>query len=75
MAVGPVEPAAFERDRHSGIHFMHLLGAALRAYLDRIVAERLLLREVIPALLAAVVIDRHSRLLTPNEYRSRSDIS
>lgn len=52
--VGAVEAGPLELDRHRGINLADLLLAAFRAYGDRIVGERLLLGEVVVAVLATV---------------------
>lgn len=60
--VGAVEAGPLELDRHRGINLADLLLAAFRAYGDRIVGERLLLGEVVVAVLATVMVSRHDIL-------------
>ena len=53
-----VEAGTLEFDRNGGIDLTHLLLAALRAHGNRVVAERLLLGEIVIAVLATVMIGR-----------------
>lgn len=55
-AIRAVEAVALELDRHRREHLAYLLFVAARAYGDRVVIERLVFGEVIPAVLATVMI-------------------
>ena len=60
--VGAVETGSLEFDRRGGIHFADLFLAAFGADGDRVVGERLLLGEIVFAVLATVMISRQSIL-------------
>ena len=61
--IGAVEAGTLELNRDRGIHLAYLLLMAFGASGDRVVAEGLVLGEVIAAILAAVMIGRHTFLL------------
>ena len=61
--IGAVEAGTLELNRDRGIHLAYLLLMAFGASGDRVVAEGLVLGEVIAAILAAIMIGRHTLLL------------
>lgn len=60
--VGAVETGSLEFDWRCGIHLADLFLAAFGADGDRIVGERLLLGEIVVAVLATVMVSRQSIL-------------
>ena len=66
--VGAVEAVTLELDRQGGIHLAHLLLPALGAHGDRVVLERLLLGEIVSAVLTTVMIGWHGSSLVEAHY-------
>lgn len=65
--IRPIESRSLERNRHGGIYLMYLLLTAYRACGDGWIVEILMLRKVVAAGLASVVIVGH--LINPSTIR------